>query len=412
MAASNQVQKLKILLLWFLRKRKKRASKVLQKQTLLRSDVYSTKKFRIAFLKSILVSVNRPRHRALWMYPRSFTWFEMVDREYDEELWYSNFRVTRETFEFLLNVVMEYIRRKDTVMRSAITAKRRLAITLYFLASTAEYRTIANLFGVSRSFVCLCVRDVSKAITSKLSHVVSFPHGDELVQIINDYEQRWGFPMCAGAIDGTHIPIIAPSECHAEYVNRKGYHSIIMQAVVDCKYLYRDVVIGWPGSVHDARVFSNSSIFKKGNEGNLFPDDLTKEIGGVEISPFLVADPAYPLLPWALKGFPRNDDQTRRERVFNYRLSRARMTVENTFGRWKGRFIRFRKCVDMEVPALVNVVLASCILHNICEIQNNDFLPQWGEPERPEEAVVGIDNTDMVEADAHDIREALADHFS
>ena len=161
----------------------------------------------------------------------------MVDQEYDEELWYSNFRVTRGTFEFLLNEVMEYIRCKDIVMRSAISAKRRLAITLYFLASTAEYRTIANLFGVSRSFVCLCVRDVSKVIISKLSHVVSFAHGDELLQIINDYEQRWGFPMCAGAIDGTHIPIMAPSECHAEYVNRKGYHSIIMQAVVDCKYL-------------------------------------------------------------------------------------------------------------------------------------------------------------------------------
>ena len=133
-----------------------------------------------------------------------------------------------------------------------------------------------------------------------MSYVVSFPHGDELVQIINDYEQRRGFPMCAGAIDGTHIPIVAPSECHAEYVNRKGYHSIIMQAVVDCKYLYRDVVIGWPGSVHDARVFSNSSIFKKGNEGKLFPDDLTVELQGVEMSPFIVADPAYPLLPWVL----------------------------------------------------------------------------------------------------------------
>ena len=232
------------------------------------------------------------------------------------------------------------------------------------------------------------------------------------MQIIHDYEQRWGFPMCAGAFHGTHIPIVAPAECHAEYVNRKGYHSIIMQAVVDCKYLYRDVVIGWPGSVHDARVFTNSSIFKKGNEGNLFPDDLTMEIHGTELSPIIVADPAYPLLPWVLKGFQRKDDQPRRERVFNYRLSRARMTVENTFGRWKGRFIRFRKCVDMEVPALVNVVLASCILHNICEIQNNDFLPQWEEAERAEEAVVGIDNVDIVEADAHDIRESLADHFS
>lgn len=57
-------------------------------------------------------------------------------------------------------------------------------------------------------------------------------------------------------------PIITPEECQADYVNRKIFHSIIMQAVVDCKYSFRDVVIGWPGSVHDARVLFNSSIYK------------------------------------------------------------------------------------------------------------------------------------------------------
>lgn len=55
--------------------------------------------------------------------------------------------------------------------------------------------------------------------------------------------------MCAGAIDGTHIAIIAPKEDHTDYVNRKGYHSVVMQALVDCSYLFRDVVIGWPVSV-------------------------------------------------------------------------------------------------------------------------------------------------------------------
>ena len=63
-----------------------------------------------------------------------------------------------------------------------------------------------------------------------------------------------------------------------------------MQAVVHCIYLFRDVVIGWPGSVHDARVFSNSAIFKKGNEQKLFPNDVKKEICGVDIPPVLLAD--------------------------------------------------------------------------------------------------------------------------
>ena len=211
---------------------------------------------------------------------RSFTWFDMVDEHYDNELWYENFRVTRQTFLYLLNTVANFISCKDTVMRSSVSAKRRLAITLYFLASTAEYNTIANLFGVSKSFVCFCI----------------------------------------------------------------------------------------------------------------------------------IADPAYPLLPWVMKGFSKKDNQPRKEILFNYHLSRARMTVENTFGRWKGRFRRFSKCVNMEVRTLNNAVLASCILHNICEIQNNEFLPQWEEFERAEEVMIVADN--VVQADANDIRDALADYFS
>ncbi len=166
---------------------------------------------------------------------------------------------------FLLNMIQNDIYRSDTTMRSAIPLKRQLALTLYFFASTAEYRTIGNLFGVSASFVCLCVRVVCHAITKPLAKFINFPKGNQLLEVIEGYEKTWGFPMCAGATDGTHIPILAPSESHAQHINRKGYHSILMQAVVDCNYLYRDVVIGWPGSVHDARVFSNSAIFKKGN---------------------------------------------------------------------------------------------------------------------------------------------------
>ena len=35
------------------------------------------------------------------------------------------------------------------------------------LTSTSKYRTIANLFGVSTSFVCTCIKDVCKAITRR-----------------------------------------------------------------------------------------------------------------------------------------------------------------------------------------------------------------------------------------------------
>ena len=76
--------------------------------------------------------------------------------------------------------------------------------------------------------------------------------------------------MYGDAIDDTHIPIGTPHGSQIDHVNRKGYNSIIIQAVADVNHLFRDihVFIGWPGSVHSAGVFSNSSIFK-GNKNEL-----------------------------------------------------------------------------------------------------------------------------------------------
>ena len=362
------------------------------------------------FIQAILSCVNIPRYKLLWMYERSMVWFDMVEESFTAEQWYENFRIRKETFLFILNKISEDITRQDTSMRKAISARRRLAITLYYLASTSEYRTIANLFGVSVSFVCNCVKEVCEAIRRYFSNVIRFPTGVELMQVIEDYENKWGFPMCAGCIDGTHIPILAPKENHKDYINRKGFHSFQMQAVVDSQYLFRDVVVGWPGSVHDARVLSNSALFIKGVDGSLFNGVESRKIQGQDIPPLILGDPAYPFLAWLMKRYPENNNTPRIQKVFNYRLSRTRMTVENTFGRFKGRFKRFSKRVDMEVPSLVNVLISSCILHNVCEAQNNEFLPHWAFGECHEQLPEGGE-VELDIDDAEGIREALASYF-
>ena len=145
--------------------------------------------------------------------------------------------------------------------------------------TTAEYRTIANLFDVSTSFLCLCIRDVCKAITKKLKNdFLKVPKGEDLREVMRLYKEKWGFPSCAGAIDGTHIPIQAPLENRTDYINRKSYHSMVMQALVDSKYLFRDVIIGWPGSVHDALVLSNSELCNRGCNGQRFDSSIKESI--------------------------------------------------------------------------------------------------------------------------------------
>jgi len=71
-------------------------------------------------------------------------------------------------------------------------------------------------------------------------------------------------------LTGSHIPLFeAPSIKNKEvYFSRKHQYAIHLQAVVDHNGLFTDYVIGWPASVHDAKVFKNSSLHQL--EHNLF----------------------------------------------------------------------------------------------------------------------------------------------
>lgn len=65
----------------------------------------------------------------------------------------------------------------------------------------------------------------------------------------------------SGAIDGSHIRIDKPAEDPDSYINRKQYFSIHVQGTVDHNMKFIDIFIGYPGSVHDARVFKNSTLY-------------------------------------------------------------------------------------------------------------------------------------------------------
>ena len=177
--------------------------------------------------------------------------------------------MSRASFDSLCDKLREQLQR-DARVREVLSVELQVAVTLYFSAGTAEYRTIGNLFGLAKSTVCECVKRVSSAIVDELFELyVKFPEGNDLNEVVDGYS-KFGFPYCGGAIDGTHISIIAPTEHHAYYVNRKGWYSVIMQGVCNHRYLFTDVDIGWPGRVHDARVLANSDIYRQGEEGTLF----------------------------------------------------------------------------------------------------------------------------------------------
>lgn len=337
--------------------------------------------------------------RDRWTRERSTDWYDrIVLQTFDNSQWIENFRMRRRTFEMLCNDLDDYLAPKEKIVRQPLGVQKQVAITLYWLSSTTDYRTIGNLFGVGKSTVCESVHKVCSAINDNLlQRYVSFPSGEDLKTVIRGYKDRWGFPNCGGAIDGTHVPIIAPAEAHGDYLNRKGYYSLVMQAVCDHKYIFRNINIGWPGRVHDARIFANSEIFHMGENGTLFPNwDKRVQFQGREISMpiVLLGDPAYPLKPWLMKPFSNRANLQRLQHDFNYRLSRARMTIENSFGRLKGRWKCLSKRLDVDVKFACTVIATCVVLHNICELSNELYRAEWDEDNNEDD-----DNDDVLDDD-------------
>ena len=319
------------------------------------------------------LSPRIPR-RSVWVRFRSQDWWRCAESgRYNEEWWKANFRMSRDTYLLLCRELRPYIKRKTSV-REPISVERRVAVTIYKLATNLEYRSLSNLFGIGLSTVCVIVVETCKIIADKLlPKYVYVPQGDCLEEIVTGFERLWGFPQAAGAIDGSHIPIKKPLESASDYYNRKGYYSVIVQALVDHRGRFLDICVGWPGKVHDARVFSNSALFSKGTNKQLFPGSSSRNIGGVQVPLVILGDPAYPLLPWVMKPYTENEHTPAAQKLFNYRESRARMVVENGFGRLKGRWRCLLKQMDFSLKNVSSVI----VLHNVCEMYGDNIQDEW-----------------------------------
>jgi hypothetical protein len=359
--------------------------------------------------------------REVWAKERNTYFLERVVSRWSDEEFKDNFRVSRETFAYLCSELKPRLQRRYFV-RKPLSVEQRVAITLWRLGTNNEYRSIGHLFGVGLSSVHVGVKEVCNMPSWTSYCLVMSRYYLVIVSrklYVDGFECKWGFPQCIGAIDGTHIPIIAPKENALDYFNRKGHHSVVMQALVSCDYTFMDIYIGWPGSVHDARVLTNSKLFQEAEAGSLLPN-TTRDINGINIPLLILGDPAYPILPWLMKPYSDNGRLTAKQFRFNYRLSRARMVVECAFGRLKGRLRSLLKCNDTDIKFLPTYIAACCVLHNICEIHKDTFNDEWITQQNDENSVQTAHTTSNTQSTgpsnstvmANAIREALSDYFT
>lgn len=191
------------------------------------------------------------------------------------------------------------------------------------------------------------------------------PTKETWLQISDVFYEKTNFPNCLGAIDGKHIRCKNPNNVGSLYYNYKKYFSIVLMAVVNANLNFIAIDVGAYGREADLSVFRESA-FGKNLYSNLLqiPEPSTLPSTENNIQPYVfVADEAFGLHTNILRPFPgRGLNETRR--IFNYRLSRARRTVECAFGVLANKWRVLHTPILVEPEFCDDIVKACCVLHN------------------------------------------------
>ncbi|XP_050322655.1 uncharacterized protein LOC126754590 [Bactrocera neohumeralis] len=245
--------------------------------------------------------------------PKSDIWRNNILTTLDEDRFRQMLRVGRDQYNMLVDLI-----KNDEEFNKAHSCKQfsvelQLAITLFRLGSSGEsaaFRKIATIFGVGDGeTISLITKRIFRVFLRHQSKYIYWPNEVERSKIVSDTFDE--LPFCIGYIDGTEIKLAeSPIEDHTSYFSRNHIYSIKAQIVCDYKRVIRHVVVGHPGSWHDARIYRNSSLFQQNDQ--YFSSQQ-----------WIAGDSAYPLSATLITPYRSNARQLDRNAriAFNLRHS-------------------------------------------------------------------------------------------
>lgn len=309
--------------------------------------------------------------RRLWVKDRSKAWWDECNKpEFPEEEFRKAFRMSRATFDMICDELNSVVAKEDTMLRAAIPVRQRVAVCIWRLATGEPLRLVSKKFGLGISTCHKLVLEVCSAIrTVLMPKYLQWPDEETLRRMKDEFESISGIPNVVGSMYTTHIPIIAPKISVAAYFNRrhternqKTSYSITVQGVVDPKGVFTDVCIGWPGSMPDDQVLEKSALYQRAN-------------GGLLKGVWIVGGSGYPLMDWVMVPYTQQN-LTWTQHAFNEKIGEIQRVSREAFARLKARWCCLQKRTEVKLQDLPVVLGACCVLHNICELQNEEMDPE------------------------------------
>ncbi|XP_026481681.1 uncharacterized protein LOC113388523 [Ctenocephalides felis] len=283
--------------------------------------------------------------------------------------------MSADVFDKLLKLVGPYIQKQNTQMRDSIPAEERLIVTLRFLATGRSYECLKFSSGISPQSLGRIIPETCRVIYEVLQkEYMKFPTTTaEWKKIAEDFDTRWQFPNCGGAMDGKHIRIACPPNTGELYYNYKKIYSIVLMALVNANYEFVYADVGKNGRNSDGGILEYTKFYDK-----LINDQLNipQTVDNIEHLNFVfVGDEAFALHSHILKPFSQVE-LTYEKRIFNYRLSRARNVVENVFGIVASRFRVLHTTIALKPENTTLVIMAICALHNFLRRNSASYFSQ------------------------------------
>jgi hypothetical protein len=281
---------------------------------------------------------------------------------------YDMFRMSRSVFLHLHDTLVQNYGLKSS---RKMCMKEAVAMFLWMCGGPRSFRQARNRFKHSLETISRKVDEVLDAIMGLAFHNIR-PQDPQFGTIQPKLQEARFWPHfkdCIGAIDGTHIEVTVPASEQPKYIGRHGYTSQNVMAVCDFDMRFTFVVTGWPGSVHDTRVFLDT-LFTYQNQ---FPKPPNGK--------YYLVDSGYPnrkgyLAPYRGQRYHVSEWQHHqpvgKKEMFNHAHSSLRNVIERSFGVLKMKWRILLHLPSYPITKQAKIIVACIALHNFVRENTNE----------------------------------------
>ena len=179
-----------LTLLWFLRLSQQRFTRTfnLLPRLLLLKRQQNTRVLRLLIRRhrrrSLVAAKLGPQKRRAWIYPRPQLYFEelLINRELNHQ-WKEHFRVNRNTFDFICQLVSNEIRKQNKQFRQAVPVAKRVATSLWGLGSGECYRSVGLNFALGKASFKIIGNDFVNALVNHHDQFTYFPENEQETRV-------------------------------------------------------------------------------------------------------------------------------------------------------------------------------------------------------------------------------------